>query len=283
MKNVFYADAYRIPSTRFQNWDYSWNGKYFITLCTAGMENIFGEIKGQKMILSHAGVLVSAFWHEIQNQHKNVVLDAFVVMPNHLHGIVNLKNRFDHHNTKSRQSPDLKIEKLAADDPMKAILQEVDENYLEYAVDKKVINSNSSPLDGNAKTNVDVHPPRTSLKIRHSIPVIDPAAVIPPAQSISELFREHNRLNNKEQNSICAIIESYKSLVVSHAKRLGYTMDWKEHFYDHLIHNDEELRRIRFYINSNVEIWGKDKLNGGRPVGMSHMMNSSEQECTSSK
>lgn len=256
-----FHNNYRIPSTRIQNWDYSWNGKYFITLCTAGMENLFGEIRGQKMILSQVGVLASAFWYEIQNQHKNVVLDTFVVMPNHLHGIINLKNIFDHSQLKSSRRSDLKIVKLANDDPVKGILQEVDENYLEYSMSKQVDDPKSFTKAGNPIPNVDVHP-LSALKIMHSIPGIDLANLISPALTISQLFQEHIRTQVKEQNSISSIIESYKSVVLYHAQRLGFTMGWKEHFYDHLIHNDEELKRIRHYINTNPENWERDKFYG---------------------
>ncbi|MCF8366688.1 MAG: hypothetical protein K9H16_12945 [Bacteroidales bacterium] len=254
-----FHNNYRIPSTRFKNWDYSWNGKYFITLCTAGMENLFGEIKGQKMILSHVGVLVSAFWHEIQNQHQNIVLDTFVVMPNHLHGIVNLKNIFDHKSTKSGRRSDLKIEKLADDDAMKSILQEVDDNYLEYAKDKLISEPKRTPKPGNS--NVAILP-LTALKIEHTLQGFDPAIIFPSTLTIQEWFREHSHQNAKEQNSISSIIESYKLVVLKHAQRLGYNMDWKEHFYGHLIHNDEELRRIRHYISNNTQNWERDKFYG---------------------
>ena len=74
-----------------QKWDYSWNAAYFITICTANRENYFGEIENQKMKLSHAGVLADVFWHEIKNHAQNIELDEYIVMPNHVHGIIILK------------------------------------------------------------------------------------------------------------------------------------------------------------------------------------------------
>jgi hypothetical protein len=50
--------------------------------------------------------------------------------------------------------------------------------------------------------------------------------------------------------------------VSKHAHRLGFEMEWKERFHDHIIHNDEELRRIRRYIINNPKKWGRDKFYG---------------------
>ena len=83
-----FQDKYRIPSARLQNWDYSWNAAYFITICTAGRDSVFGKILDGKMILSNLGIIADVFWHEIKNHCNTAELDAFVVMPNHLHGII---------------------------------------------------------------------------------------------------------------------------------------------------------------------------------------------------
>ena len=83
-----YHNKYRIPSARWQNWDYGSEGAYFITICTKHRDHQFGEINNGQMCLTHVGVLADVFWHEIKNHAKNVELDAFVVMPNHIHGIL---------------------------------------------------------------------------------------------------------------------------------------------------------------------------------------------------
>ena len=87
-----FKGKYRIPSTRLQNWDYRWNGYYFVTICTENKEEYFGEIKDGKMHLSPIGIIADVLWHEIKNHAKNVELDEFIVMPNHIHGILILDN-----------------------------------------------------------------------------------------------------------------------------------------------------------------------------------------------
>jgi len=83
-----FQDKYRIPSARWQDWDYSWNGAYFITICTAGRDCDFGRIRDGKTELSNLGILAEVYWKEITNHFNTVELDAFVVMPNHIHGIL---------------------------------------------------------------------------------------------------------------------------------------------------------------------------------------------------
>jgi hypothetical protein len=83
-----FKEKYRIPSARLQNWDYGWNGIYFITICVAGREHYFGEITKGKIRMSEIGLLAERFWFEIPQHFPFILLDAFVVMPNHIHGIL---------------------------------------------------------------------------------------------------------------------------------------------------------------------------------------------------
>jgi len=87
-----FQNKYRSESARAQWWDYGWNGAYFITICTKNREHFFGEIQHGKMELSPLGVIADILWHEIPNHASFVELGDFVVMPNHIHGILILDN-----------------------------------------------------------------------------------------------------------------------------------------------------------------------------------------------
>ena len=87
-----YQNKYRIPSARLHSWDYSSNGAYFITICTAKREHYFGQIKNGKMNFSEQGKLANQYWLEIPDHFSFVFLDEFVVMPNHTHGIIIIDN-----------------------------------------------------------------------------------------------------------------------------------------------------------------------------------------------
>jgi len=73
---------------RLKNYDYSQSGCYFVTLCTKNRVEHFGKIEVTKMILSRYGKFAERYWNEIPNHYKNVEIDEFIIMPNHIHGIV---------------------------------------------------------------------------------------------------------------------------------------------------------------------------------------------------
>ncbi len=73
---------------RLAGFDYSQNGAYFVTVCAKGQRHLFGGIVDSRMSLSKSGEVVALCWNEIPDHFTDVVLDAFVVMPNHVHGIL---------------------------------------------------------------------------------------------------------------------------------------------------------------------------------------------------
>lgn len=83
-----FKNRYRIPSARLSNWEYSSNAAYFITICTANRQHFFGEIKNDEMQLSTIGEIANQCWLNIPNHFPYFYLDEFIVMPNHIHGIV---------------------------------------------------------------------------------------------------------------------------------------------------------------------------------------------------
>jgi putative transposase len=86
-------NRFRYNSLRYAGRDYSLPGKYFVTICTPGTKEWFGNVINNKMHLSEIGHIASQMWYEIPVHFPFIGLDAFVVMPNHLHGIIVI-NRF---------------------------------------------------------------------------------------------------------------------------------------------------------------------------------------------
>jgi REP element-mobilizing transposase RayT len=71
-----------------QHWDYGWNAPYFITICTQHRTCYFGEIINEEMRLSVLGEIAYQCWMEIPLHFPHIHLGAFVVMPNHVHGVI---------------------------------------------------------------------------------------------------------------------------------------------------------------------------------------------------
>ncbi len=78
----------RAESTRLPVWDYRSNGYYFVTICTKDRAPVLGEIFDASVQLSTIGEIVATEWLGIAIRRRDVALDQWVVMPNHIHGIV---------------------------------------------------------------------------------------------------------------------------------------------------------------------------------------------------
>ena len=88
MGDQLFKDKYRIKSIRLPDWNYGSDGAYFITICVKNRKCVFGEIINGKMGLSKIGGMVQKYWCEIPHHFENIQLDEFIIMPNHVHGIV---------------------------------------------------------------------------------------------------------------------------------------------------------------------------------------------------
>ena len=85
---TLFKGKYRIESIRLPGYDYSQPGAYFITIVTHNRQCSFGNIVDGEMMLNEFGELVKNEWLKTGNIRRNIIIDAFVVMPNHLHGIL---------------------------------------------------------------------------------------------------------------------------------------------------------------------------------------------------
>ena len=90
-----FQNKYRISSARAPFWDYGCTAAYFVTICTQDRKCYFGDVVDGKMNLSGIGIIADVLWHEIKNHTQNVELEQFVVMPNHIHGILIINNDND--------------------------------------------------------------------------------------------------------------------------------------------------------------------------------------------
>ena len=83
-----FRGRYRIPSARLKGWDYGSNAACFVTLCVRHRACAFGEIREEALIHTHLGLAANDCWLAIPKHFEFVKLDVFVVMPNHVHGII---------------------------------------------------------------------------------------------------------------------------------------------------------------------------------------------------
>lgn len=102
----------RRQRNRLKNYDYSQSGYYFVTICTWGLFNYFGQIINDKMGLNQFGLIVKKQWNWVAEHYPYVQLDDFVIMPNHIHGIIIInrdivRNGCNHSARKIKPLPEL--------------------------------------------------------------------------------------------------------------------------------------------------------------------------------
>lgn len=103
-------------SIRLKGYNYALPGAYFVTLCTYRRAPLFGQIREGQISLNALGTLVQESWLSIAKKRSNAILDEFVVMPNHLHGIIIIDDErcSDRASAKS-ESASMKSGKLSPD------------------------------------------------------------------------------------------------------------------------------------------------------------------------
>ena len=89
---VFNPDIHHRRSIRLPDYDYSGDGAYFVTLCAHERECLFGEAGDGRVVMNPHGRIVLEAWLDIPRHYPQVFLDEFVVMPNHMHGIIVINN-----------------------------------------------------------------------------------------------------------------------------------------------------------------------------------------------
>ncbi|MDD4351553.1 MAG: transposase [Candidatus Gracilibacteria bacterium] len=95
---------YRGGSCRLNGWDYAAEGKYFVTICINNRKKSFGKLVDAEVKLSQVGEIADKFWRDIPNHYNNVWLGAFIMMPDHMHGIVCIKKSINTFRTLCRRA-----------------------------------------------------------------------------------------------------------------------------------------------------------------------------------
>lgn len=89
---TYNPDNHHRRSIRLKGRDYSQSGAYYMTICTQNRLCLFGNVINKEMILNDAGNMIEKWWFELPNKFSSVELDCFIIMPNHIHGILFINN-----------------------------------------------------------------------------------------------------------------------------------------------------------------------------------------------
>ncbi len=75
---------------RLRNYDYANPGAYFVTICSLQKECLFGDVINVEMKLNEYGIVLHECWHNLINHYFHIELDEYIIMPNHMHFIINI-------------------------------------------------------------------------------------------------------------------------------------------------------------------------------------------------
>jgi len=174
---------YKGKSRRMPNWDYAGKGSYFITFCVHNRECLFGHIKNQTMILNEFGEIAFHEWKKSGILRSELELREFVIMPNHIHGIIIMKPG---------------ITKLISNKQQKGLVRKP------KSISSFIAGYKSSVT---SKINKIIEAKGTSIPI----------------------YNNENKL-------------------------------WQNNYHDHVIRNQEEYQKIKYYILNNPKLWLDDKF-----------------------
>ncbi len=222
-------------SPRLTNYDYSRNGVYFITIVCQDREMRFGEIVKGKMVLNDAGKMVQFVWEDLPNRFPMIQLDSFVVMPNHIHGIIKIVSTDVH-------------------------CAETDDDSIKNGFVENG-QAQGQSLQGIRTSKTDDE----NIKNEH---VGTPLVGVRPYNNDNDCSIKNGQAQGQSLRTVGEIIGAFKSittnryingvkmgLVPSFRKRL-----WQHRFYDSIIRNERMYHNIREYIINNPRSWELDSL-----------------------
>lgn len=211
-------------SYRLKNWDYRNDGLYFITICTIDRQHYFGKIKNQKMVFSPCGAIADVLLFELPHRNPNVSLGEYIIMPNHIHVIIQLEN--NNSDTDDTDSNIARADDAGTDDA----------------------GTDDARADDAGRD--DARADDAGTDVARNIP-------------IGNIHTKNERMSSisPKPNSISTIIRSYKSAVTKHCNRLNLPFQWQSRFHDHIIRNDQSFQNISNYIINNPENWTEDQFN----------------------
>ncbi len=232
MKN-YNPNLHHRRSIRLKRYDYSQAGLYFITLCIQNRNLIFGHIENAEMKLNPFGEIAFNEWQNTSEIRDNIRLHEFIIMPDHMHGIIEIifsKGQENDGTIHPFQSPSQTIGSIIRGYKISTI--------------KKIKDHILSKEEASTG----------ELQFAPILPQIyNKAPILPQKDQITQITGELPFAPILPQKDQIALTEKIKSL--------NFKI-WQRNYYESIIRNDQAYHRISNYIINNPKKWAKDKLKG---------------------
>ncbi len=217
----FDPEKHHRKTIRMQGYDYSQPGAYFVTIVTQGRACLFGEIVGGEMRLNEIGEMIAEEWDALRERFPQIVPDVFIVMPNHIHGIIVITDHLPD-SLVSRATISGATTRVAPTSPGATIVGAG----LVPAPDK----SGLVPAPDGATTRVA------------------PTRGAPTVGDMVGAFKSRTTVRYIEGVKTRGWPPFHRRL-------------WQRNYYEHIIRNEDALQQIRQYILDNPANWENDREN----------------------
>lgn len=213
-------------SIRLKGYDYSQEGLYFITICCEDRICRFGKVVNGKMVLNETGKIAEACWVQIPQHFPNVVLHEYVIMPNHIHGIIQIVG----------------AKNFSPDTPHTPDTGTPEEK---WAKDISPENKRAKDISPENKWQIDISPEEKRAK---------------------DFSPEEIRVKNFSPQSgtsktVGSIVRGFKIGVTKWVRQNTEIQKlWQRNYYENIIRNEQAYQNISRYIQNNPLNWGKDKF-----------------------
>jgi REP element-mobilizing transposase RayT len=229
-------------SIRLKGYDYTREGAYYFTICCHQRRCLLGEIEAGVMHLNIVGATVKAVWESLPHHFPLIELDAFVVMPNHVHGIIVITDNPGNCNPNRNNNLNPNLNSDCRGEAFVPISEDILQQSSSTNASPFLGCNNSSPFsEGN-----DI--PQQSSSTNAS-PFPESNDTSPP--------------RGTQSGSIGAILQNFKSVATRRVNRITRNSGtlWQRNYHEEIIRNEKALENLRRYIVENPLSWDEDEEN----------------------
>jgi putative transposase len=215
--------SYERKKQRLQDFDYSMNNFFFVTMCCQNREKYFGKIENGQIILNNFGLIVEKQWLWLEENYSYVFLDEYIIMPEHFHGIL-IINRADQYN------------------PKQSLLER-----------QKKERSRPFPTTGTTTgiTTTDIKPAVIKIK---PLPQLIGAFKTTTSKAIHLLEQGHFPDGERSKKDRSRPVPT----TGGQHNEINTYFQWQKSYHDRIIRNERELNNVRQYIKNNPLNWEND-------------------------
>ena len=290
--NQFDPQIHHRHSIRLQGYDYTQAGAYFVTLATQGRACFFGEVRDGEIQLNPPGQMVERWWVELLHKFPMVGLGEYAIMPNHFHGVIIIHQESEgahaipgaeqgahagapvRNGARDFVGADLCVGPVARADPI--LRADADEN-VDPAAEQGAhagapVRNGAGGIVGadlcvSPDANAHAEGARTGARVRKEAGIgseNEGAHITPGAEQGAHTGAPVRRGGI----SLSTIVQWFKTMTTNEyirgVKQLGWEPFWgklwQRNYYEHIIRNEADLRRIEEYIQNNPLRWEQDQL-----------------------